>query len=127
MPAWVRTSIPRVSRQLSTTPIVLETDPSVVSEIAAADLQQDWINVEILGTPGLIEVYRSEGARTDNLVAIDAPGVPYISINASGTHRVSWPTGPAGAARKLRLECSASSGSPTMIVDVETVFRAEGS
>ena len=126
MPAWVRTSIPRVSRQLTATPVVLETDPAVVSEIAAADLQQDWINVDILGTPGEIEVYRFEGARSDNLVQLDPSGSPVMTITAPGTYRVNWPTGPAGAARRLRLECSSATGNPTMIVDVETVFRAEG-
>lgn len=126
MPAWVRTSIPRVSRQLSATPVVLETDPSVVSEIAAADMQQDWINVDILQSPGEIKVYRFEGARSDNLVRLDTVASPVMTINQPGTYRVNWPSGPAGAARRLSLECSASSGNPTMILDVETVFRAEG-
>lgn len=123
MPAFVRKTIKRKSVTItSTTPVLIATyDPRLVGEIAAADDQLDYINVETNG--GATLVYRRhDGASGDLLQNLDA--TPQ-AVSATGITKVTWPT-PAGAARRLDILGSVASGSEDVTLECDTVFRVQG-
>lgn len=130
MPAWVRKSIVKQSRSVASgAPISITTDPSLSNEIAAADEQVDWINLESIGTNVTLKFYRHEGARADLLKQLDASGTPALTIGPSaapGITPLAWPAGAAGAARKVSIEATCSSGTESFIIEMDSVYRSTG-
>ncbi len=125
MPAWTRTTIPRKVASLAvSTADLAETDHSYIQEIAAADEQKGWLFIEaISGTGAEISVRRNEGARPDRMREVTPALGPFTTI---GPHGLDWPTGPAGAVRKLVISGKTSSGSGSVTFEVDEVFRTVG-
>lgn len=125
MPAYRRQTIKKktVTVSSSTPTLIASYDPAMISEIAGADDQIDFINVEQNASPVTLTYYRYEGARPDLLRAIDTSGQ---SINATGITKVTW-TSPLGAASLLDIYGALASGSGTVTLENDTVFRVSGS
>ena len=128
MPAWVRKTVQKITKSVTSgTAVTLETDPSFVNEIAAADDQVEFLNLESVGSNLTIKVWRHEGARADLLKQLDATGSPVATLTSSnvGINKIAWDK-PAGAARKLSFEISCSSGTSSITLENDTVFRTTG-
>ncbi|HJN75127.1 MAG TPA: hypothetical protein QGF58_14455 [Myxococcota bacterium] len=125
MPAWVRKTVNKVTKSITAgTNESLFTDPTLITEIAAADESKDYVAVETIGTNITIEVYRHEGALATMLERIDPLGTPVITIATTGVHGVIWPPPPAGAARQLELLLVCGLGTESVTVETDTTFRS---
>ena len=125
MPAWTRTTISRKVASPTTTPTDLaETDPSYIQEIAAADEQKGFLFIEATSGSGVeLTVRRYEGARPDRMREVTPALGPFSAL---GSHGLDWPTGPAGAVRKLIISGKTGSGSGSVTFEVDEVFRTVG-
>jgi hypothetical protein len=106
MPAWVRNTVKKQSLYLTSAAARrVEGDPGAVTEMAAADTEVSFVH----------------GARADLMRTVGTH-----NITAAGLYQFTWPA-PLGAAGKVVLEATTSSGSTVeVVVEVDECYRAEG-
>ncbi len=110
MPGWVKKAITkRTVLVTSGTPVTIESDPAQMTEIAAADEQRGFLNIDSLPLNLVMTVFRYEGARPDALQALDTTAVLTVTGPFSGVTSFSW-SAPAGAARKTRIVLHSTAG-----------------
>lgn len=126
MPAWVKKAITkRTVSVTSGTDVTVHSDPAQVTEVAAADDQRGFLNIDSLPTNGTMTVWRSEGARADALQSLDSTAVLTVTGPFSGVKAYSW-SSPAGAARKTSVKLSSSSGTLVITFQLDDVYRTNG-
>lgn len=130
MPAWIRKSINKITKSVpSVGNVIVETDPTAITEIAAADEQKGYLNIEVMGANVTADLYRWEGARADLLRRLDPPGTPILQVTGggggAGVYELPWPTGTAGAARKVTVELTATVAQE-ITFELDDVFRTVG-
>jgi hypothetical protein len=122
MPAWVRNTVKKQSLYLTSAAARrVESDPGAVTEMAAADTEVSFVNVEFIAASTTLTLYQLHGARADLMRTVGTH-----NITAAGLYQFTWPA-PLGAAGKVVLEATTSSGSTVeVVVEVDECYRAEG-
>lgn len=126
MPSWVKKAITKRSVNVTAgTPVIIESDPSQLTEIAAADDQRSFLNIDSLPANLVLTVFRYEGARADALQGLDASAILTITGAFSGVKAFAW-SAPAGAARKSQIVLTCSSGTVQCTFEMDDVYRTNG-
>lgn len=126
MSSWTKKSVPRRTVKVSAgSPVQIETDPSLIREIAGADDKRSFLYIETIDSSMTVKAWRHEGARPDLLKQLDASGTPILSVGTTGVHDFNWST-PLGSASKVTLEVSITAGSGSVTLEMDDVYRTRG-
>ena len=132
MPAWVVNSIRKravVVPSGGNTTVDTDSDPAAVSEIALADGQVSYLNIERLDNGLVVKVYRyvgSRGAMLRGAGTDEYPNTPYTTMGSAGVYEITWPT-TLGAGTRTRVSVnSPATAYGEVIFEYDDVYRIFG-